>query len=117
MFSIRLNKLQFFSFHGLHEEERILGNEYEVNISLTFDEKGAVTKIEETINYEEIFEVVKQRMNIPTALLETVAQDLANNICSTDSRIRSITVSVDKKSPPIANMEGSVCVSYTKDLR
>lgn len=116
MFTIHLKKLQFFSFHGVHEEEKILGNEYEVNVEVTFEEKGAITKIDDTINYEKVFELVKQRMNKPTALLETVAQDIANQVHSADNRIRSVSVSVEKKNPPIANIEGSVSVNYTKEF-
>jgi dihydroneopterin aldolase len=116
MFSLHLNHLKFFSHHGIHEEERILGNDYEVNVKVDLDEKGPATSIKDTIDYVKIFELVKQRMNIPTALLETVAQDLVNLISSADSRIRSISVSVEKKTPPVANIEGSVSVSYTKDF-
>lgn len=114
MFTIHLNKLQFFSFHGIHEEERKLGNEYEINIKVDFEEKGPVTKIDETINYVKIYELVKQRMNIPTALLETIAQDLVNQIYSEYEHIRSVTVSVEKKNLPVANIQGSAGVSYTK---
>lgn len=116
MFTINLHNLNFFSFHGMHEEEKILGNEYEVNVEVTFEEKGAITKIDDTINYVKVFELVKQRMNIPTALLETVAQDIVNQVHSADNRVRSVTVSVEKKNPPIANIQGSVSVSYTKEF-
>lgn len=116
MITVHLHHLKFFSFHGIHEEERILGNEYEVNVEVAFDEKGIITKIDETINYVKIFELVKQRMNIPTALLETVAQDMVNQIHAADNRARAITVSVEKKNPPITNIEGSVGVTYTKEF-
>ncbi len=116
MFTIHLNNLQFYSHHGIHEEERILGNEYEVDVDVQFDEKKPITKIDETINYVKIFELIKQRMHIPTALLETVAQDLADQIYLTDTRIRSISVTIEKKNPPIANIEGTVGVSYTKEF-
>lgn len=116
MFTIHLHNLQFFSFHGIHEEERILGNEYEVNVAVSFEEKGSVNKIDDTINYVLIFELVKQRMNRPTALLETVAQDIVNQVHSADNRVRSVTVSVEKKNPPIANIQGSVSVTYTKEF-
>ena len=116
MITIHLHHLKFFSFHGIHEEERILGNEYEVNVDVTFDEKGPINKIDETINYVKIFELVKQRMNISTALLETVAQDIANQVYSADNRVRSVFVSVEKKNPPISNIEGSVGVTYTKEF-
>ncbi len=55
-------------------------------------------------------------MNIPAKLLETLAQDIAKKIVDLDSRITSITVSVEKKNPPIPNMEGSVSVNYKKDF-
>lgn len=116
MFTIHLKKLQFFSFHGMHEEEKILGNEYEVNVEVVFDEKGTITKIDDTINYVTIFELVKQRMNIPTPLLETVAQDIADKVYAADNRVRSIRVLVEKKNPPIANIQGSVSVTYTKEF-
>ena len=42
MFTIRLNDLQFFSYHGVHDAERILGNAFEVNVSIDLEssEKG-----------------------------------------------------------------------------
>lgn len=116
MFTIHLHNLRFFSFHGIHEEERILGNEYEVNVDVAFDEKGAITKIDDTINYVKVFGLIKQRMNIPTPLLETVAQDIADKVYAADNRVRSISVSVEKKNPPIANIQGSVSVTYTKEF-
>jgi dihydroneopterin aldolase len=33
-----------------------------------------------------------------------------------DNRIRSISVSVEKKNPPIPNMEATVSVTYKKDF-
>jgi dihydroneopterin aldolase len=53
-------------------------------------------------------------MAIPTALLETLAQELTHKIHDFDNRIKSVSVSVKKKNPPISNMEGSVGVHYKK---
>ncbi len=115
MFTIRLNNLKFFSFHGLYEEERILGNEYEVNVSISYDTAEKITAMEQTINYASVYEIIKQRMAIPTSLLETLAQDLAQQIHNLDLRITSITVSIEKKNPPIPNIQGSVGVTYNKE--
>jgi 7,8-dihydroneopterin aldolase/epimerase/oxygenase len=112
MITLHLHSLRFFSYHGLYEEEKILGNEYEVNADVAFDEKRTISSLNETINYANIFESIKQRMNVPTALLETVVQDLAKEIRSIDPRIKMISISIKKKNPPIANIQGSVGVSY-----
>ena len=116
MFTIHLHNLRFFSFHGVHDEEQVLGNDYEVSADVSFNTPEAITKLHETINYVKIYDVIKQRMNTPTALLETVAQDLADGIYQIDKRITSISISIKKVHPPIANFTGSVGVSYKKDF-
>ena len=116
MFSISLHNLIFFSFHGVHEEERILGNRYEVNVELSFNTSEQITTLQQTINYASVYEIIKERMNSPAKLLETLVQDMAEKIVHLDNRITSIMVSIEKKNPPIPNMEGSVSVNYKKDF-
>lgn len=116
MFTISLHNLIFHSFHGVHEEEKILGNTFTVHISLSFQPAEKISLLEQTINYASVYEIVNQRMSVPTALLETLAQDLAHEIHAFDKRIKSISVSVEKKNPPIPNMEGSVNVNYKQDF-
>jgi dihydroneopterin aldolase len=116
MFTINLQNLIFHSFHGVHEEERILGNTFEVNTSLSFITDEQITTLEHTINYAAVYEIIKQRMQTPTPLLETLVQNLAEEIRAFDNRIKSISVSVEKKNPPIPNIEGSVSVHYKKDF-
>lgn len=116
MFTIQLHNLKFFSYHGVHEEERILGAEFEVNAELSFNEPNPVTSLDQTIDYIKIYALIKQRMSVPTALLETVAQGLAENIYAIDNRITSISINIKKTNPPIANFQGSVGVSFKKDF-
>lgn len=116
MFTIHLHNLKFFSFHGLHEEEKVLGKEYDVNADVTFEENGLVNRLNQTIDYVKIYDIIRQRMNVPTHLLETVAQDLAQLIYKADNRITSIYISIKKLHPPIEAFEGSVGVTYKKDF-
>ncbi len=116
MFTINLHNLIFHSFHGIHEEERILGNTFEVNVNLSFITDEYITTLEQTINYATVYEIIKQRMQIATPLLETLVQDLANELKAFDNRIKSISISVEKKNPPIPNIEGTVSVHYKKDF-
>ena len=114
MFTINLHNLVFHAYHGVYEEERILGNDFEVNVSLAFEADEPVTSLHNTINYVSIYNIVKQKMAIALPLLETLAQELTQEIYDFDNRIKSISVSVGKKNPPISNMEGSVSVHYKK---
>ena len=116
MITIHLNNLVFFAFHGVYDEERILGNDYEVNVALDIDTVERITMIEETVNYQALYKIIQQRMNIATLLLETVAQDLVDEIHRADKRIKNIIVTIQKKYPPLAAFEGSVGVTCKKEF-
>jgi 7,8-dihydroneopterin aldolase/epimerase/oxygenase len=114
MLSIQLHNLQFFAYHGLYETEKLNGNNFEVNVDIdtAIDEK--VVSLSQTVDYVAIYEIIYKRMQTATPLLETLAQDLADNIHLADNRIKKITVSVKKISAPIQNFTGTVGVSFTK---
>lgn len=116
MVTIQLKNLLFFSHHGIHAEEKILGNTFEINVDITFNETDRIDSLEQTINYASVYDIIRQRMTIPTELLETIAQDIARQVHAFDNRILSISVSIGKKNPPIPGMEGSVGVSFRKDF-
>ncbi len=113
MFSIHLKNLRFIAFHGVHAEESLLGNEFEVNITVHFNKTGKVVELDDTVNYAAIFAIAKQRMDVPTGLLETVAWQIAENIAALDKRITAISVSIDKLNTPIEGLNGRAGVTYS----
>lgn len=113
MLSIHLKDLRFFAHHGLHPEEKILGNHFIVNLHLQAHPPAEiVTDIKETINYETLFRLVKARMHIPTPLLETIAMELCYAVMETHESVGSVFVSIEKLNPPIPEMQGGVVVSF-----
>ncbi len=117
MITIHLHNLKFYSFHGVHDEERILGNEYEVNADVQFhEEQTQINSLSETINYVSLYEIIKNRMKIPTQLLETLIMEIGNNIHEKFNYVRSINISLKKIHPPIERIEGTVGVSWHKEF-
>ncbi len=112
MLTIHLHKLVFHAYHGLYVEEQILGNTFEVNADIEVAINEHITKIQNTVDYTTIYKVIKHRMQLPTALLETVAQELTNAIHEIDERIKSVNITINKLSPPIESFQGIVGVSY-----
>jgi dihydroneopterin aldolase len=113
MLFIHLYNLRFYGHHGVFEEEKILGNEYEVNISVGFEPAAfPVMHIDETIDYTVVYQLVKARMAVPTRLLETIATELAAEIRSKYSQAGKISISIKKLYPPVNNFEGAVGVSF-----
>ncbi len=115
MLSIHLQNLQFRSFHGLYAEERILGNHFEVNLTIKYQPQSLpINSLEQTIDYQNVFKVIEQRMSIPTALLETLVVDIANEIMDSFSMVEEVDICIAKKNPPIKNFIGNVAVNYHK---
>ncbi len=113
MLIIHLHNLIFHAYHGLYQQERILGNEFVLNIDIEhLPITEAINNINQTINYVLVYNLVKQRMASPTHLLETIAQDLCKNILINFALAQKVSVSITKKNPPVANFHGNVGVSY-----
>ena len=112
MLTIHLHKLLFHAYHGFYVEEQILGNEFEINADIVVAVNEHITNIQHTVDYTSIYNVIKQRMQLPTALLETVAQELTEAIGKLDERIKSVCITINKLTPPLENFQGSIGVSY-----
>ena len=115
--TVELKQLCFFAYHGLYPEERKTGNEFEVDISVSYQPtQGTITDITETINYASLYELVKKEMAQPTDLLETVAMNIAAKIKMNFSQTKKVSISISKLHPPIVQFTGKVSVSFEKEF-
>jgi dihydroneopterin aldolase len=113
LLTIHLHNLIFHAHHGLFAEEQLLGNDFEVNISIKhLPAKEKIISLEQTINYVAVHELVKQRMKQPTPLLETLAQEICEAILAKFSLAEEVFFSIKKLNPPIINFQGSVGISF-----
>jgi len=117
MITVHLHNLQFNSFHGIHAEEKILGNDYLVDASVVFhEETEVITSIHDTIDYVDIYNIIKERMSVPTALLETVVMEIGNEIHNEFPQVRSINISLKKMNPPIEGIQGTAGVNWQREF-
>ncbi len=111
---IHLKNLHFFSFHGIYHEEKVCGNQFEVNITIDYTPNDLpITHISQTINYVNVFSMIEKKMAIPTELLETIAQTFSTEILQQFPLADKVFISIDKMNPPIKNIDGRVGISYT----
>ena len=70
-----------------------------------------------TINYAELYEIIKEEMAIPSKLLEHVAGRIGKRLFSVFSAIRQIQLAITKENPPFgADCDGAgVEVVLTND--
>jgi dihydroneopterin aldolase len=115
-FTIELKGLHFFSFHGLYGEEKKVGGEFLVDLFVKFTEKKRITTIDETVSYASLYAIVKEEMNQPRELLETLTQSIADKIHTDYPSLKEIEIHIEKKNPPIIGFMGSVAVNYKKQF-
>ena len=100
---IHLDDMRFYAYHGVMEQERRVGGEYSVSLIVHFDMTDAVRTddMADTINYAELYEVVKHEMAVPSRLLEHVAGRIGQRVIAEHERITAVTVKVTKLNPPM----------------
>lgn len=116
MITVSLHNLRFFSYHGIHEEEKMIAGEFEVNVAVKYEQdKTVITQIGQTVDYSTVYTLVKEQMSRPTPLLETIAMELAGAIKKMFPVIKEITIRIKKVHPPLPSFTGEVEVSYTEN--
>lgn len=119
-FTIRLEKLRFFSKIGLFEQERTVGNEFVVDLAVKFNASCFEAEdVTTTINYERLFRIVADIMGREHKLIETVCVEIADALGILDQSIDMIHIKITKLVPPITGITGSASVEYlrTRDNR
>ncbi|RAV09668.1 dihydroneopterin aldolase [Paenibacillus contaminans] len=105
MDKIVLTRMEFFGYHGVFAEENKLGQRYYVDVELflPLEAAGINDDLEQTVNYADVFEIVKSIVEgKPFKLIEAVAERVASTLLQTYTSINEITVRVIKPHPPFA---------------
>ena len=103
---IELEGMRFWAFHGCLESERAKGNLFLVDFRGEMDLRKAADSdgLEDTVNYGEIYEVVKAEMEIPSDLLEHVAGRIVKALEVRFPEFVRFSVRVSKQMPPVSGM-------------
>lgn len=107
---IFLRQLRFHAFHGVLDQERRVGNDYVINVVAECDFAHAMQtdELEDTVNYAEIYRVVKEEMAVPSKLLEHVAGRIGERLFNEFPSLQSLDISIMKVNPPFgADCEGA----------
>ena len=116
--TISLNNVRFRAYHGLYPEERQKGNDFVVNMTVSYrPQNGTISSLSETIDYASLFEIVNDAMQQPVDLLETLVQTIAHKVHQQYQHVVSIHVSIEKLNPPIDKFSGSAAVSYQLQIQ
>jgi dihydroneopterin aldolase len=113
---VALEGLEFHAFHGVYPHERESGNWFLIDVSVDTDFSIAAEQDElnGTVNYETLFKIVKQEMEIPSKLLETVAEKIVDNILSAFPNVAQVEFKISKINPPIGGKCSKASITLVK---
>lgn len=100
---VELTGMRFFAHHGCFHEEKIIGNHFVVDFSaeLEIGKAAASDNLDDALNYQLIFNIVKEEMAISSNLLEHVAGRIAARVRDSFPQILSGYVAISKLNPPL----------------
>ncbi|TVR39331.1 MAG: dihydroneopterin aldolase [Cryomorphaceae bacterium] len=112
---IRVSGITVYAYHGCLEEESLIGSEYRVDVSLhcDFSSAAASDKLDETIDYVRVHEIVREQMAVRSKLLEHVGRRIIEATKAEFNMLKQVTVQVAKINPPINGMAREVSIEIT----
>ena len=100
---IILQGMQFYGYHGVNPEERVLGQRYVVDLTVDLDlrQAGASDRLEDTVSYSHIYRSVRAVIEgEPRNLLESAAEAIAKRVLA-EFPVDAVSVTVKKPNPPV----------------
>lgn len=104
MDQIILKNMVFYAYHGNLPEENLLGQRFYVDLIMDVDLQEAGTKddVHYTVNYAEVYELVKEVMEGKVhSLIESVAEMIASRVKEEFPRVVAVAVHIRKPEAPI----------------
>ena len=114
---ISLENMSFYSFHGVYEEERIVGNEFRVDLEMMTDttKSEQSDKLEDTLDYAAVYNLINEQMKIRSALLEHLARRILDSLLKEFPEIEYAEISVSKLNPPMGGQIKKVSVTLSSE--
>ncbi len=112
MIRIELNGILIHAFHGVHPFEKDQGGEFRVDVSFEYDATEAIAtdSILLALDYEKVFQIVKQCMAQRCELIETVVYNIKQQIEREFIVIENLRVKLCKLKPPVSGSINEICV-------
>ncbi|MBU1012010.1 MAG: dihydroneopterin aldolase [Bacteroidetes bacterium] len=100
---ISIEGMEFFAYHGCFKEEQIIGTKFIVDLFIETETSLAeeTDDLTKTINYLEVYSIVKKEMEIKSKLLENAGRRILSSLKHNFPNTKNMTVKISKLNPPL----------------
>lgn len=114
-FEITISDLRFYSCIGVLDQERVVGNEFRVDICIHTDASRFVSEnLDTTVSYADVYAIVCGEMSKEWLLLESAAKAIVELLLSRFLLVNDAEVKITKVAAPISGLLGDCAVKYAK---
>lgn len=102
--NISLSNMEFYGYIGCFDEEKIIGTRFSVSVSMDCEigDAAETDDLTQTVNYQQVYAVIKQLMGEKVCLLETMCGRIIKQLRAQFPQIERLTVSLSKLTPMLA---------------
>jgi len=99
---ITVEGIKIYAYHGHLPEEAVLGGHFLVNVyvNANTDLVEESDRLEDTVDYVQIIEIVKKKMNIRSQMIEQPARRIVDALLVL-KHVQDVKVELEKILPPI----------------
>jgi dihydroneopterin aldolase len=117
--TIHVKGIKLYAFHGCLEEEAVIGGNYivDVKIETDFSRAQVTDELSKTVDYVDVYAIVKEQMSVRCRLIEHAAALIAGGLIKQLPAIERTEVTVTKINPPMNGDVAEVSVTVTADNR
>jgi dihydroneopterin aldolase len=114
---IELEEMEFFAYHGCFPEEKMVGNTFLVNFEYSYDmQKASVSDdIADAIDYQNIYNIIREEMGKPVNLIEYLANRILDRIFYSFPCIESARIKITKMNPSLGGKLKGVTIVVEKE--
>lgn len=115
MAKILLENMEFYAYHGCFREEQVIGNRFLVDLEVDVDTTGAEVsdRLQDTLNYQALYEEIKQAMAIKSHLLEHIARRILDTLSVKFPQVKRAKLKISKMNPPMGGKMRCVSVELS----
>ncbi len=105
--------MEFYAYHGCFKEEQIIGTRFLVDLYLeTNTDKAEMSdELADTVNYQEVYLLVKKEMEIKSKLLEHVGRRILDAVKESFPEVNSASLKISKMNPPLGGKMKNVSLT------
>ena len=113
---IQIENMEFYAYHGCFKEEQIVGNRFLVDLTIETDMTvpSRTDSINDALNYQTAYDLVKIEMQKKSHLLEHIAGRILDVLHEKFNSIKKASVKVSKMNPPMGGKMDRVSVTISR---